>query len=308
MATRGSYGIAEWYGRDITLMSVEERKAVAIEAVSHHSREKSKRICPFALKETLCSKKGGVCSIRPYTAEKGEVEAQLPIVTVCPMRFLENADLLRWVAKTMLGTSDDVVAVKETPFLKRAGASVGDEESAKAGRIDWLLVDTASTPRRMAALETQSLYFSGGNMRHDFDMYLTSDVLFKPPKARRPDYRSGGPKRLSPQLAVKVPLLRAWGIKMAVMVDDFFFNEMATMPEITGTNDADKLLTAEIVWFVAKYEGAHLVPSRVAYSRLDDSVIALNAAVPMSATDFAAKLDMDIAAPGNQGKKVFNLS
>jgi len=307
MAKRGGYGIAEWYGQDITLMTVDQRKETAIDALGHWQLGKTTKVCPFSLRGAICNKKGGTCSIRPYGEAAGVIEPALPVVTACPTRFLEGGTLLRWVATTMLGTSR-VLAIKETPFMKRAGANVVDGENAKAGRIDWLLVDNATAPRRLAALETQSLYFSGGNMGQDFINYQLAQGFVLPPAGRRPDYRSGGPKRLSPQLSVKVPLLRAWGIKMAVMVDEFFFGEMATLPEVAGSNDADRLSTAEIVWFVAKYDGPHLVPSRVIYSGLAESVRSLEAAVPMSNSDFLAKVDADIAAPGNMGKKVFSLS
>ena len=45
-------------------------------------------------------------------------------------------------------------------------------------------------------------------MRPEFDAYAVSPtpVLF-PVGRRRPDYRSSGPKRLSPQRDVKVPVL-----------------------------------------------------------------------------------------------------
>ena len=48
---------------------------------------------------------------------------------------------------------------------------------------------------------------------------------------RRPDYRSSGPKRLSPQLDVKVPVLRNWGKKVVVVIDRFFYDNMNTLAD-----------------------------------------------------------------------------
>jgi Restriction endonuclease NotI len=310
MKTRGGFGIAEWYGRDVAAISPDERQGLAAAAIQHNKGSHPMLLCPFVqemMPGATCNKKGGVCSIRSYdTGKGGAISGAPPTVIVCPQRFLEGGKLLRWVAQTMLGTSN-ALAIKETPFLRRVGKSVSERSASTAGRIDWLLVDKAAS-KKVAALETQSLYFSGANMLGDFEKFLQGDgEFFLPPVGRRPDYRSGGPKRLSPQLVVKVPTLRNWGIKMAVLVDDFFFGEMSALPASTLGSQADSLENAEIVWFVCRYEDGHLVPGEIHYATLNDSVTAMNAASPMKKSEFDKKLQSDLRKPANQGKKVFNL-
>src|SRR5438132_14334532 len=65
---------------------------------------------------------------------------------------------------------------------------------------------------------------------------------------RRPDFRSSGPKRLMPQLQVKVPTISRWGKKMAVVIDKTFWESLSEMRE---TRD---LSNCEIVWFVLSFE------------------------------------------------------
>jgi hypothetical protein len=156
-------------------------------------------------------------------------------VTTCPTRFVADVEdgrsLFNWISGKMLDTVEPII-VKETPFLRKVSdsrlpveairneevaADVEEEEEAekKAGRIDWLVVNPASMSANdleWAAVETQALYFSGGKMITEFQAYAAarSDVLF-PLGKRRPDYRSSGPKRLSPQLDVKGDSSRMYG-------------------------------------------------------------------------------------------------
>lgn len=47
----------------------------------------------------------------------------------------------------------------------------------------------------------------------DFQMYVNKpDELNVTTKNRRPDWRSSGAKRLSPQLEAKSPVMRRWGL------------------------------------------------------------------------------------------------
>jgi len=211
----------------------------------------------------------------------------------------------------MLGSSEGILAVRETPFLRRVGLSVAESDETRAGRIDWILVDpsTMESPQlRWCALETQSLYFSGLNMTADFEQYKTSYSLVYPSGSRRPDYRSGGPKRLSPQLAIKVPLLARWGIKSAVLVDRYFFNQMSDLNEISYGGEDDRLAEAELVWFVCDYsESGRLIPDGIHYSSLADSINALNAAQPIARNEFIANLERVISSPRHVDIKVFRL-
>jgi hypothetical protein len=297
-------------------MAVEQRQAFAQQAFDERNRQAGAvNECPHlgALRPgALCNKSGGVCSIRPYSADNPETESLADsMVTICPSRFLEDGRLLRWVAQTMLGSSADILAVKETPFLRRTGLAVDPDEGSRAGRIDWVLVDPstiASSALRWCALEMQSLYFSGHNMTDDFDRYRTATDLVFPARSRRPDYRSGGPKRLAPQLSIKVPLLARWGIKTAVLVDRYFFAQMSEMPEIRYGDHDDRLAEAELVWFVSDFRDGHLVEGEVHYASLADSITALNASEPMAKAEFIRNLSQVVANERNIGTKVFRLS
>jgi Restriction endonuclease NotI len=103
-----------------------------------------------------------------------------------------------------------------------------------------------------------------------------NDRLPFPTTIRRPDYRSSGPKRLMPQLQVKVPTLSRWGKKMAVVVDEDFFKNLGDIPPV------NHLSNAEVVWFIITYieqgTSIKLRPSRRVLTTLDASVRGLIAA------------------------------
>ena len=67
-------------------------------------------------------------------------------------------------------------------------------------------------------------------MRGEFKAFAdeTVDWVIFPAGRRRPDYRGGAPKRLMPQLQIKVPTLRRCR-KMAVVVDRAFFDSVGEM-------------------------------------------------------------------------------
>ena len=85
-----------------------------------------------------------------------------------------------------------------------------------------------------------------------------------PTQVRRPDYRSSGPKRLMPQLQIKVPSLRRWGKKMAVLVDQSFYEALGRMDDVGHVSNCD------IAWFIVRYDeiagGFRLVPHEVKLS------------------------------------------
>lgn len=159
-----------------------------------------------------------------------------PFVTVCPSRFWDGNEAFRWIGETILGTASPIV-VREVAFLS-ALTDVPDElegegeEGAAVGRIDLVLVDP-DDHRDWCALEIQAVYFSGKSMASHLKQYTTTNMVpVFPDKARRPDYRSSGPKRLMPQLQTKVPTLRRWGKKMAVLVDKPFFSSLGKMTRV----------------------------------------------------------------------------
>jgi hypothetical protein len=335
------YGIAEWFGREIlTLTPAERQQAAKLAQQQCQEGDLSNAPpCPFLstlIPSARCNKASGVCSIRKY--EKGENDIGVPvpgdkIVTICPLRFLqtlgENKSLFEWVSENMLDISNATV-VKETPFLRKIGGPIqeileadqdeiddevdAEEEGKKAGRIDWILVDPAtmdSSELRWCAVETQALYFSGDKMPPEFAPYAAapSPVLF-PTGKRRPDYRSSGPKRLSPQLDVKVPVLRNWGKKVVIVIDRYFYENMNELEDAfpRARNDRDRRDMADVVWFVVDYSPqSGLTPYKIIYTTLESSRRALNATEPLSKEKFTEDLKKVIRS-NSRTNKVFKSS
>ncbi len=211
--------------------------------------------CPFQ-RNRVCNKKGGVCSLRKYE-QIGDQRVTLtgPLVTTCPNRFLENDTIFTWVGQEILGTKEPIV-LGQVGFLDRLRPV---EESSE---------------------EEDSRDFIG----------RIDNVLVHP----TPDWRSSGPKRLLPQLQTKVPTIRTWGKKMAVVIDEAFFGSLV------GLEPERHLSNAEIVWFIVKYELKSnrwkLKPKEVVFSQLDTSVKALTGGVPLSKEKFEAQLEEKLHA------------
>lgn len=329
------YGIAEWFGKDLAAMTPEERQSLGQLAMAQQREGDTVKtpVCPFLstlIPEAKCNKSGGVCSIRKYYREdgnEGSIEKTDKVVTVCPSRFLEpvskEKSLFAWISEKMLDISNPVI-VKETPFLRKITdtsreADIAEdmnaeakEEGKKAGRIDWILVNPATmsdNELEWCAVETQALYFSGGKMNQEFEAYAASasPVLF-PAGKRRPDYRSSGPKRLAPQLDVKVPVLRNWGKKVVVVIDRYFYENMNSLADAypRAKSDKERRDNAEIVWFIVDYdENLHLKEDVIVFTTLDSSRTALNATEPLSKSDFTRNLKTSIES-AKKSNKVFS--
>jgi hypothetical protein len=138
----------------------------------------------------------------------------------------------------------------------------------------------------------QAVYFSGGSMSKDLPAIhsYNGNGIPMPGAARRPDFRSSGPKRLMPQLMIKVPTLRRWGKKMVVVIDRPFFDALDPMQAVEDISNCD------IVWVVVKFDEAQeagkavLMIDQTAFTTLEDAVKGLTAGSPTTLTDFEAKL------------------
>ena len=238
--SQASYGIAEWYGELFVSLDADKRREFL--------KPSSVPECPFLASvpdlaprgSSRCSKKGGVCSIRNFIqTEDGGVEFG-PITATCPNRFYESRTVIEHVGLLLLGTGEPLVA-KEIPFLRRSVLEIGasdidaiDTGKDDVGKIDLVFLHPDKFPKEWCAVEMQAVYFSGAAMSKDDDNIRgeTGNAVPLPGGARRPDFRSSGPKRLMPQLQIKVPSLRRWGKKMVVIVDKPFLAAMATMPSV----------------------------------------------------------------------------
>lgn len=235
----------------------------------------------------LCTKKGGVCSFRLYENYAGEAVpvtgADGGLRVLCPRRFEENRTIFQWVGETVLGTPQPDI-VTEIGFLRAEGSS------SHVGRIDMVLATPSdgSAPLNWCALEIQAVYFSGRSMSEEFRSIMDSKGE-RPPfpgQIRRPDYRSSGPKRLMPQLQIKVPTLRRWGKKMAVVVDRHFFESLGVMEEVSDLSSGD------IAWFTVDFteedtsKRFHMVSGGVHVTTLERATEGLTGGHPVTLAEF----------------------
>ena len=281
------FGIGEWYGHSFVDLTQDKRRAYATGTGSH--------TCPFRMGGGRCTKRGGVCSFRSYEDDDGVAipvsGAEAGLRVLCPRRFEEDMTIFRWVGETVLGTSTPDIAT-EIGFLR---AEDGDTD---VGRIDMVLANqTCTATLSWCALEIQAVYFSGRSMGEEFRNIRTheGDQPPFPGHIRRPDYRSSGPKRLMPQLQIKVPTLRRWGKKMAVVVDKHFFEALGHMEEVGDLSNGD------IAWFTVDFEEDQasrrfrLVRDSVRFTTLERATEGLTGGSPVTLTEFEESLRSKLA-------------
>lgn len=303
-----SYGIAELYGE--RFVAIDQHRRVELldskTVLECPSLASFPELAPKPKKKgddpsILCGKKSHICSIRSFIAtEKGQTFG--PITATCPIRFYEDGLVFKEIGKILLGNEDAQIA-KEIPFLKRPRATDEDEsdgtedddtdgENKDVGRIDMVMVDQSNGRFDWCAVELQAVYFSGGAMSKDYPgiRSYSGNGVPMPGANRRPDFRSSGPKRLMPQLQIKVPTLRRWGKKMAVVVDRPFFRALGEMDKVEHVSNCD------IIWLVVAFEeddGAtysRLVIDEVRYTTLERAVEGLTSGVPTTLPDFEGKI------------------
>lgn len=293
-ARAAKFSIAEWYGTPLTALTGDERRALGNrQAITWREREPLR--CPFK-PGTNCSKESGVCSLRLYTED---LETKLVTATddvlrtACPTRFEENNAIYEWVGETVLGSKNPLV-INQVPFLDpptlEDGSKLSDRE---VGKIDNILLRPDSDPLDWCALEIQAVYFSGRAMENEFKLLRehAGDALPFPVMSHRPDNRSSGPKRLMPQLQTKVPTLRRWGKKMAVVVDRGFFNSLG----MASVRVEPHISNCDVAWFVVEYaEGENglfsLKPHKYYFTTLENSIEALTAGIPASLDIFEGRI------------------
>jgi len=289
------FGIGEWYGKPLTQLSADERRYFAsIQATP--KAERPAQPCPFVSKPDKpikCNKAGGICSLRAYekSATDGSVSVSATrgtLRTTCPRRFEQNGTIYGWISETILGNAT-AIPIGQTPFLEpiETMGNVDPGTRREVGRIDNILIVPDSKPLEWCPVELQSVYFSGKKMALDFENIASSTGMDLPwpVENRRPDYRSSGPKRLLPQLSTKVPTLSGCYKRMAVVVDEDFFNQLGKM------KPANDLSNADLVWFVVQYEetpqGFVLKPKGEPFIvKLKEAETALVAALPLPRAKF----------------------
>lgn len=280
----------------------EERRQALAE--KQRLQFKANKICPFkssGISTRLCTKEGGVCSLRLYEQNsKGETcpadGVRGAIRVVCPFRFHEKDEAFNWIGEVAINTAT-AKKVGEVGFLQ-SDSSLDSGGGDDVGRLDMILIDTESCTQeelRWVPAEIQAVYFSGREMATEFKAIARhvaegGDGLIWPTEIRRPDYRSSGVKRLMPQLQIKVPTLRRWGKKMAVLIDEAFFQSLGRMEPIEDLSNAD------IAWFRVTFSYApatrryQIRRGGVLLTTLEESVKGLTAGTPVSRDVFEARI------------------
>lgn len=277
----------------IGLTEKEEKRLAVLRGKLADQKEKE-RPCPFRtdIAHPTCTKPGGVCSLRLYSDADGTVqpvEGEKGLLrALCPYRFHQGDIVFKHVGENLLDDAAPKQAA-EVGFLESTG-NLDSAPGEDVGRIDMILVggDEAAT---WAALEVQAVYFSGKEMAIEFrHLEKTQGKLSMAQKVRRPDYRSSGPKRLMPQLQIKVPTLRRWGKKMVAVVDLPFFRSMGEMRTVPHVSNAD------IVWCVVDFveaEGNPHLQIRVVeehYVTLESAIEGLTGGEPVSKDEFEQRI------------------
>jgi Restriction endonuclease NotI len=269
------------------------------------NEQRETKLCPFkelsGYGRLPCTKPGGVCSLRAY--EQSATGAVTPTTsvrgalrTLCPSRFHEAGTAFKWASREILGQPAPSL-VGEVGFLESSETYDG-AEGEDVGRIDMVVVDNskpAGFPLPWIALEIQAVYFSGPEMGKLFtqikeDIAAGGSGLVYPKETRRPDYRSSGPKRLMPQLQIKVPTLRRWGKRMAIVVDRPFYESMGIM------QTANHVSLSDVAWFVVDFVlepvvgRFRLVEGSAYFMTLEEAVKGLTGGTPVAQPDFESRI------------------
>jgi hypothetical protein len=297
-AERDRLGELEVLAASGALGEVEAMRLSTLRRKKTEEMETNRR-CPFrgSDKDAICTKDGGVCSLRlyertgsavvPITGDRSAIRA------LCPQRFHEANAVSTWVGEVLLGSSTPTIA-REVGFLE-SEETVDGAGGEDVGRLDMILTRSdlpKDHPMQWCALEIQAVYFSGREMAKDFRAIAADpgDGLIWPTEIRRPDYRSSAPKRLMPQLQIKVPTLRRWGKKMAVVVDRAFFDSMGKMDTVEDSSNAD------IAWFIVDFRYVEakkrfeLARGDVVFTTLDEAVGGLTGGKPVSQSEFEKRI------------------
>jgi len=294
------FGIGEWFGKSFVNLTDAKRKKFA-------DAGERRPPCPFLSNERQtvpCWKIGGVCTLRSYQEFDGVVgidESRPSFRVTCPSRFEEDREIYRWICEVLLD-DPDAVPIGQVNFLERV-ALMGSEtevgEGEGVGRIDNVLIVPGSKPLEWCPVEIQAVYFSGDKMENDFAairVFEDEGIPF-PAGRRRPDYRSSGPKRLMPQLQIKVPTLRRWGKKMAVVVDEDFIKNMGKMETVNDISNCD------VAWFVVRFDESTgkpmLARGDVHYTQLEAAVQGLIAGKPVTQKKFEERISVKLKNLGS---------
>lgn len=255
--------------------------------ISNRSRDAKRyrrlRLCPFNNVVPSCTKDKasnplGVCSI---------FESNSPAI-ICPIRFRENWRVAEDAASFFFP--------KGTKWTSLTEVRLNDAKDDSAGNIDLVLVSYNKSGKitDFGAVEIQGVYITG-NIRNPFEKYMASpndnadfDWSNKP-NYPKPDYLSSSRKRLAPQLLYKGSILNKWGKKLAVALNNGFYNTLPELQEIDPT-------TADMAWLIydLKYDNSRdkykLVKSKAVHTSFESTLAKITIAEAGDVRQFIAYL------------------
>lgn len=246
-------------------------------------RNRREKFCPFHNSTgPKCTKNSvkdplGVCSM---------FENDHPAIT-CPVRFRQDWKIAADAAAFFF--------VPGTSYTSLTEVRINDKYGKSAGNLDVVLVALDDKERVIdfGALEIQAVYISG-NISGAFKHYMEDpenryDMEWPGPNYPRPDYLSSSRKRLAPQLIYKGGILSAWQKKLAVAVQDNFFNTLPPLPEVS-------LEKADMAWLIygLDYDSGNNLYSlklkRVVYTEFKPALNKIIQAEPSPVEDFISVL------------------
>ncbi len=223
--------LGEIFGYPITNRSAEADDA-----------RKRKR-CPFKGPDRPCYKSSktapiGVCSV--FSAGKPAI--------ICPIRFLEGYQITKDAADFFFPPRTKYKILPEV----RVEIDVGTANRVRVGNIDLVIAAHDDSGRLIdwGGLEIQSVYTSGSIGKvfkeHQGQGY-PAQFSWPTNETPHPDWLSSTRKRLAPQLLFKGTLLKKWGKKQAVAVQESFYN---TLPPLDVPDVAVPRDQADLAWLI----------------------------------------------------------
>jgi len=249
------------------------------------------RLCPFHNSSGInCTKSSatdpiGVCSI--FEGNK--------IVATCPVRFREDFQIVSDAADFFFPGSR-YVALTEARLKDMYGKS--------AGNIDIVItsIDKNGEIIDFGAVEVQAVYITG-NVRNVFEKYMENPkgnykMEWPAKNYPSPDYLSSSRKRLAPQLIYKGSILHKWGRKMAVVVDEKFFDQLPELEEVDQE-------FADIAWMIYGFQrnkGRYgLKRKKIKYTLFEDALSTITTPTVGDVSDFLGYLKDRIAKGKTMG-------
>lgn len=252
------------------------------------TRYRQHRLCPFNNKVPNCTKDKadsplGVCSV--FTSDG-------KFAITCPVRFRE-----KWL---IASDAADFFFSEGVTWTSLTEVRLADAHGQSAGNIDVVLVayDEQGRITDYGSLEVQAVYISG-NVRKPFEHFTaTGDKEMDWTGEKdfpRPDFLSSSRKRLAPQLLYKGGILHHWGRKMAVALDQPFFE---TLPQLTEVPKDQ----AEMVWLIYNIvpspdnETLVLTRYKKIYTKFEAAIFTITTAVPGDEKRFIKRLQTSLDA------------